>query len=69
MINLKLTDHQAWMLTQLFENILSDNKHDSLFFSLEENEETGEEILTMDYEFKAEIEKIDNMLIDERRVK
>lgn len=66
MVNLKLDAQQAFFLTQLFENILSDSKYDKLFYSLEENEHTGKEKMTFDSDFKEAIEEIDTNLLKER---
>lgn len=61
MIVLKLDAQQAWFLTQLFENILSEDKYNKLFYTLEENSK-GKEILTFDEEFKQSILDTDDLL-------
>jgi hypothetical protein len=65
MVTLKLDAQQAWYLTQLLENVLSDKKNDKLFYSLEENED-GDEVLTFDGDFKEEIVNIDDLLLKAR---
>ena len=63
MIVLKLDAQQAWFLTQLLENILTeeDDEHRHLFFTNNEDDE-----LTYDQDFKDHIIKVDDLLLKAR---
>lgn len=65
MVTLKLDAQQAWYLTQLLENVLSDKKNDKLFNTVEEDED-GNEVISFDGDFKEEILNIDDLLLKAR---
>lgn len=67
MVTLKLDAQQAWYLTQLLENVLSDKKNDKLFNTVEEDED-GNEVISFDGDFKEEILNIDDLLLKARGV-
>lgn len=62
-ITLTLDPQQAWFLTQLLENVLTqeEEEHDHLFFTTDENDE-----LTFDDEFKTSIIEVDGLLLKAR---
>ena len=64
MIILKLNEQQAWFLTQLLENVFTeeeDDQHQHLFFTNNEDDE-----LNYDQDFKDHILEVNDLLLKAR---